>query len=44
MWDRRATPRFHPVIRKTTYFESGRWFKPPRVTTDCYARGTGVDQ
>lgn len=28
---------------KTTLFEKGMWFKPPRVTRPCYKRGDGVD-
>ena len=28
---------------KTTLFEDGKWFSPPRVTRPCYKRGDGID-
>ena len=30
-------------VSKTTLFEDGKWFKPPRLTYPCYSRGDGID-
>jgi len=30
-------------VLKSTLFENGKWFDPPRVSRPCYKRGEGVD-
>jgi hypothetical protein len=31
-------------VTKTTFFEDGKPFKPPRITHPCYTQGDGIDR